>query len=127
MKLLKLVLATIAFTFSFSANSVQYTFVAGDNDPGTMICIAAVENSVLKYHRKLDKYHVSRRFAANKLRCNEQNLVAFAKRYNALKTAYAISKYRKNYVVIRMTEVEAKLPLLHTASKNIIIEVRAAR
>jgi len=139
MKSAKLVLIVIGVMLSFSASSEKYRFVAGDNSVGTKICLTALKDNVIRYHQKLKDYRVSKSYAANKLLCNDENLASFAQHFNALKIEKAVNRYRKSYVVIRVSDNKKensaiknlpKVAINKVAVDNdkvIVVEVRAAR
>ncbi len=105
MKNLKTLMLTIVATTALPLSAAQYVFIPGDNSHGTKICIAAAENNLPKYKRKVNLATVSRipeyRTIANTLRCNDQSLASFAMQYEANKTAAFINRYSQHEVIIR--------------------------
>ena len=114
------------FTASVSAGT---TFVAGDSNVESQICIAAASNDLQDYQYQVENFHVQTKFDsrlhrifANNLTCNDKNVVAFARKYGAKETADYIAAYlvRKPSVSVRQDTVEV------SSDKDEIVVVRSS-
>lgn len=99
-KLLLIPIVAVAASLSFSANATTYKFVAANNDIGTQLCVTAANNRLYAYKRLAEMSRVKPTYIANKMTCNDQKVVAFLTRYNALKTAAFINRSSKHRVKI---------------------------
>ncbi len=93
---------------SFSSNAINYTFVAGNDSFATKICLSVVKNRIIHYHKMLKGYRVSKKVAANKLRCNQLQLADFAIKYNAHKVAKAINRHKDSRIISVTPEIQDK-------------------
>ncbi|WNC71564.1 DUF3718 domain-containing protein [Thalassotalea psychrophila] len=89
----------------------QYKFVATDNNPLTKICLAAVQDNLLRYTRVVKNNGFTYQVIANHLKCNDQNIADFAYSYNSIRTAKFINVYRKH--AVSFTEIA-----VHSSSKG---------
>jgi hypothetical protein len=56
-------------------------FVAGNNNAGTEVCIAAAQGSRLKLLKTLNESGVSKRYVVKNVKCNEQDFITFVEQY----------------------------------------------
>lgn len=124
MKNLKtMMLATVA-TLAFPLSAAQYVFVAGNDSLETKVCIAAAENNLTKYKKKVSLLSTKRtptyRLIANTLRCNDKNVANFASHYGANKTAAFIGRYTDHEVIIRREISAASESSIPVADDEII-------
>ena len=117
MKTLKTSIVVIAATLSFSAVA-NPSFVAGDQTAETKMCLAAVTNDLHDYKKYVENFSFEKvtntrdhRLFANKLECNGQNVVKFARTYGAEKTANFINSYRSQNVSVRQDVANIETPL----------------
>lgn len=103
----------IASTLTLAANASETKFVAGDKTLETQICVAAVQNNILKYRqsvRKISNFQPlprhNHKIIANRLTCNDQNIASFARSFGAEDTARYISRY-----LIRRVDVSRDLAI----------------
>ena len=104
---MKIGLAAVIATGSFSALAGNYVFVAGDSTPETKLCVTAAENDVFGYRKSVNKFGfqsklntLKHKAIANQLKCNGQNLAAFTQQYGAEDMAEFISPYLNQSVSI---------------------------
>lgn len=100
MKLLAIALLSTLTLGTATANATNYKFVSADNSKTTQLCIAAGSNHLMKYRSNVKELGVSERYSANTITCNGKNIAAFAAKYDAMRTAKHINKYRRGSVAI---------------------------
>ncbi|MDP2561948.1 DUF3718 domain-containing protein [Psychrobium sp. 1_MG-2023] len=100
MGILKLAIITSLTLSSMAVTATTYKFIPGNNEVGTKLCVEAGSNDLKGYRSEMRSHRLNNRRIANNLTCNGENVASFAERYNALKTAAHINKFRKNRVTI---------------------------
>ncbi|WOH37237.1 DUF3718 domain-containing protein [Thalassotalea fonticola] len=108
MKFTKLSIIALLIGISPATFASQYKFVASDDHPLTKVCVAAVQDNLLRYTRTVKNNGFTYQVIANHLKCNEQNIADFAYSYNSLRTAKFINAYKKNPV--SFTEIAQYVP-----------------
>ena len=101
-----LVLVTIAFPQFIGAEELPV--VAGNNSLETKICMAAINNDLFKLKSTISKvapeaagYRIWKlRSVARKYKCNDTNIVNFARRFDATNTVGLLAKYLRKTVII---------------------------
>ena len=128
MKFVKFGLLSVAAALSFSANAGDFLFKAGDQTTETKICIAAAENNLKQYRDTVKKLSVQTPMrvknniaVANGLKCNQDDIAVFARKYGANDTAAHISRYLTRNVSIRRDVVEVNMPEKATLPQVIVV------
>jgi hypothetical protein len=113
MNIIKYGLIFASAAISISASASNYIFKAGDSSAETQICIAAASDNLRGYRSKVRSlsFRTTTRLrvnslVANKLSCNNLNIVAFSKQYGAETTANHISRYLNRNTSIHIKESE---------------------
>lgn len=86
MKLLKLLIFTIAICMMNSAYATKYKFVAMDNSIYTKMCVLAGNNEQKALRTTLRRHENNERNLANTTFCNGMLIANFAQKYHASKT-----------------------------------------
>ncbi len=100
MKLLAIALLSTLTLGTATANAATYKFVAADNSKTTQLCIAAGSNKLMQYRTTVKELGVTERYSANTVTCNGANIASFAAKYDAMRTAKHINKFRRGSVAI---------------------------
>lgn len=118
MKLLTIALVSALTLGTATANAATYKFVAGNNSTPTQLCVAAGNNNLMKYRSNIKDTALTEQYAANKITCNGYNIATFANKYNAMRTAKHINKYKRGSVAITDLALGSEKP---SNDKEIII------
>jgi len=94
-----IITATIAVA-SLSANAGQYKFVAGNDNMRTQLCVAAGNNQLIQYNSQVNASGLSKHHLAKTTLCNGLNIGTFAAKYDAMRTAKQINRFRKGSITI---------------------------
>ena len=106
---LKKAAAVMAMTMGlgFSAMASATTYTPADNSMESELCAKAATVSKMQMHRQVAKFtpqimtSKNYQIVANKLYCNGQNIVEFARQAGNEDVAEKLEQYRGNYVQIR--------------------------
>ena len=111
MRNIKKLLAGITLLAALPLGATNYVFVAGNDNLDTKLCIAASQDNLSKYKRvartlspnrlehRMLSHKIHKDLAAN-LQCNNQSVLAFARQYQADKSAKFLSGYSEHEVLI---------------------------
>lgn len=78
----------------------DYQFVVADNQLSSKMCVQAASNQKHQLNNTIKLSRLSHQFVANKIRCNDINITAFAYQYKAHKTHKLLSHYYQGRVDI---------------------------
>jgi hypothetical protein len=106
MNTLKLMPLIMLFALAFSANAIQYKFVAGDDSFATKVCVLAGSDNKGKLKRSKQHSFDNGRSIANSVRCNDMPIAHFAKKYNAMNTFKYLNRLAKPSLREYDTKVE---------------------
>lgn len=100
MKLLAIALLSTLSLTSIASNAADYKVFAADNYPTSKLCAAAANDQLRIYRATLREYRIKEKYSSNYVTCNGEEIVDFAVKHNAMRTAKHINKYRNTNVSI---------------------------
>ncbi|QYK04859.1 DUF3718 domain-containing protein [Shewanella zhangzhouensis] len=90
-----------------TASATEYRFIAADNSPETLMCVAAGSNKLTKLRMQIAESNSSARYHANSIRCNDKSIAQFAYSYGADKAYdYLASHSREQNRVIENVTIK---------------------
>ena len=132
MKHFKLLWVLLTLAFSQFIGAEELIVVPGDSSLETKICMAAFNNDLSKLKSTISKvapqaagYRAWKlRSVARKYKCNDTNIVNFARRFDATNTVGLLAKYLPRTVIItqKVTSVstESLSPEKHSGKPTIV-------
>ncbi|WP_035387215.1 DUF3718 domain-containing protein [Ferrimonas senticii] len=107
----RMIIATL-FTLGASSAIAAPQFVATDDAATTKLCVAAADDSLLRFHHGVKHSGISYRVLGEKVRCNGEPIANFAAMYNDdLRVSKRLARYSSD-------EVKTQVEITEIARRN---------